>query len=177
MAGIPKVQRETHNRLKSLRPGASPAELRDSIIALCATSEYDPIGEMMRMATGRNLAIKEKVLGLANELRSLGEDEPFDANEFADRLAALAESIPQLSPSDEIAIHKEIAQYVAPKLKSMDVGGTVSSSINVTIKQFVIGVNGNVNIDAKKTDVPINITAETPVNVKPSLGSLEVSDA
>jgi hypothetical protein len=161
MAGnLTKAQRTTRNRMLALRPGASAAELRDSIIQLCGDNDYDPIAEMMSMAAGRNLRIQEAIVKLAEELERLGDDEPFDANDFAKRLRSLAESVPQLSPSDEIAIHKEIATYVSPKLKSMDVGGVVNASLNITLKQYNISLSGSVQPVAAKT---VEAIVKTPV--------------
>lgn len=165
MAGaLNKRQKEARNRLVGIKPGASAAELRDSILKLCVDNNYDPIAELIDMAEGRNLRLVEELQTMASDLDKLGEDDPIDTAEIARRLRLVAEAIPRLTPADEIAIHKEVASYISSKVKSLDIQQTVNQNVTVTIKQFNIVATAGA-IEANKVKVV------TPVTETPKLGT------
>lgn len=134
-------KREIRTRLGAIAKGASSAELRDSVLDLCEQNGYDPIKELIELVQGRNTKFGEMLLGIAEDLESALNPGTIDVKKFAKALRMIAERIPGLSTSDEIAVHKEVAQFLTPKIKSMDVQQTVKASINISVKNFMINVD------------------------------------
>lgn len=55
-----------------------------------------------------------------------------------DPIASLIDMVQNdaLEPDTKVAIHRELAQYVAPKIKAIEVTGDVDLNINITVKKF-----------------------------------------
>ena len=108
MAGtLTKRQKELRTKLMKIRPGATPSEVRARIVELCAQHNYDPIAELIDMV--RN--------GYEVEANGKKVRVPLDAK-------------------DVIGIHKEIIQYIAPKLRSVDVQAQVEANISISVTKF-----------------------------------------
>lgn len=98
----------------------TPAEVRGAIQALCKELNYDPIRRLIELAQ----ADQEVVVG------------------------DVKVKVPLADVDQQIAIAKEIAQYIAPKVKSVEVQGKVDTTLTVVIKK-VGGSN-------KVIDLPVN---------------------
>jgi len=90
-----------------IRPGATASELRQHLMRLCESLGYNPLEALIKMATdGYEVEVDGKILMM-----------PLDAK-------------------DAIAIHKEIAGYIMPKLRTIDVKEKVDVDINITVQKF-----------------------------------------
>ena len=109
MAGaLSKRQSELRKNLMKIRPGATPSEVRHRIAELCAQNDYDPVRELIEMVQKGH--------------RIVMSDGSF-------------KFIP-LDPKDVISIHKEVLQYIAPKLRTIDVQASIEANINVTVTKY-----------------------------------------
>ena len=104
----------------------TPDEVRESIEAVCKESNYDPFKELIALAT-------ETV-----ELQTVGGG---------------SKVIHVATPDQRITIAKEIAGFLAPKLKSVEVKQEISGEINITVRKFT---------DAEPIDTTGRITTEVP---------------
>jgi len=90
-----------------IRPGATAAELRQHLMRLCEDLNYNPLEALIDMATN----------GYPVELEGEMVRAPLD-------------------PKDAIAIHKEIAGYIMPKLRTIDVKEKVDVDVHITVQKF-----------------------------------------
>lgn len=100
--------------LLDLKPGATPAEVRNRIATLCRANEYDPVAELLSL------------------LRDGYRVYDGSVDEDGDRNFVLV----SLDAKDAISIHKEILSYIAPKLKATSIEKTIKQSVNVTVTRF-----------------------------------------
>jgi len=146
MAGaLTKRQTETRNKLLSLRPGATPAEYRAHLHELCQLNDYDPVMELLTIVKKSGVEIESAMRKIAETLRedTVSRDK---RSLLSDELMKLATIVGAAGtkPSEIIGIHKEVLQYIAPKLRSLDISGQIDSDINLTIKTFGSDEQGNV---------------------------------
>lgn len=114
---------EVENKLlKKLHLKMTPKEIRQHVIDLCMKHDYDPIESLMSIALE-------------------GYKVMVDGNEI---------TVP-IEPKDAITIHKEIAGYIAPKVKTIDIQGEVKQDIKITVQKFGEQIIEGVIIDEVKT--------------------------
>jgi len=93
---------------KSIRGALTPAEVRSRINELCLKNNYNPFEELIRLASETEETIVDgKVLRL-----------------------------PICTTDQKIAIAKEIASYLAPKLKSIEVDAHIDGDFTFKVKHF-----------------------------------------
>jgi hypothetical protein len=91
-----------------VRGRLTPAEVRACIHTICQDNNYDPFRELIELATGtQEVEVNGKKL-----------------------------TIPLADVDQRITIAKEIAQYMAPKLKSIEVTGEVDNTWDIKITHF-----------------------------------------
>jgi hypothetical protein len=95
--------------MASLRGKLTPAEVRKNIQQACSTHQYDPFLELVKLATEKQ-QIDVKGVGVV-EVHVLDADQ-------------------------RIVIAKEIASYLAPKLKNVEVDSKVSGEIKIVVRSF-----------------------------------------
>lgn len=99
----------------------SPNKVREAIDLICRKHLYDPFTELIEIATGyENTAVVGK-----------------DGVEFMVRTRIA-------SVQQRIDIAKELASYMAPKLKSMEVVGQIDNTLHITIEK--VGDDGKTKI-------------------------------
>lgn len=129
-----------------LRPGYTPAEVRRRIAQLCTKAGYDPVRELLSFVKEAARPLRDELLDIADTI----ENEPeIDTDEICPRLRHLASLIQAPNHSEIISIHKELLQYVAPKLRGVDISGEVKQDITVNIKHFQDEVK-TINVTAKE---------------------------
>lgn len=86
----------------------TPAEVRAAIHKICRDKNYDPFVELIELATEtQELQVGDKTI-----------------------------TVPVATVDQRITIAKELAQYMAPKLKSMEIEGQVDMNFQITVKRF-----------------------------------------
>lgn len=127
---LTRKQREIRKELLALKPGASPSDYREHIIQLCIENDYDPIRELLVITRG---GVARKMFDDMCEISSRIKIE-----DDKDRLIEIAKAILACGADskDTIGIHKEILQYVTPKLRSLDVSGEVKKDISIKITRY-----------------------------------------
>lgn len=91
-----------------MRGKLTPAEVRNVIAEACKKKNYDPFEELIELATSKTTVT---VNGEEVEVHTCDTDQ-------------------------RIIIAKEIASYMAPKLKNVEVRGEVTGDIHITVKNF-----------------------------------------
>ena len=92
----------------SLRGKLTPQEVRATIHKLCEENDYDPFKELIILATEKQeITVAGKTL-----------------------------TVPVCDVDQRILIAKELAQYMAPKLKSIEVEGQIDAVFTFKIKHF-----------------------------------------
>lgn len=86
----------------------TPAEARNAIREICEKKNYDPFRELIDLATQKQ---QVEIDGATVLVHSLDTEQ-------------------------RIAIAKEIAGYMAPKLKNIEVKGEITGDIHITVKSF-----------------------------------------
>jgi hypothetical protein len=93
---------------KSLRGNLTPAEVRNTIHQICAKHNYDPFEELVKLAVGtHNVSINGEMMEL-----------------------------PLCDIEQRITIAKELAPYLAPKLKNIEVKQEMTGGFHITLKRF-----------------------------------------
>jgi hypothetical protein len=114
--------------LLAIRRGATPSEMSERMRELCNINGYDPIFELMDMVRSG-----VKVQAKDSDGNTLTEFVPLDAKEL-------------------IAIHKEMAKYIYPTLKSVDIQGQIDANVTVQVKQYGVPFQGKQTaVDAEFT--------------------------
>ena len=130
MAGaLTKRTKELREKLLSLRPGASNSALRNCIIELCAKNNYDPIQELINTVKASDQNAKAELISLAKSTKVRSKT-------LREQLLAIADNIVSADLREVIGIHKEVLQYIAPKLRSIETKENIDVNINVTVKKF-----------------------------------------
>jgi hypothetical protein len=93
---------------KDIRGALTPAEVRSKINELCVKRNYNPFEELIRLATE---TVKTEVNGKMVEL-------------------------PICDVDQKILIAKEIASFLAPKLKSIEVDAHIDGDFTFKVKHF-----------------------------------------
>lgn len=132
MAGtLTKRQKELRKDLMKIRPGATPSEVRARIAELCQANNYDPVAELLLFVETSGEILVKEILDISNAIKD---------DKLRERLAKIAEAIKHVGVGgdsrDIIGIHKELLQYIAPKLRSMEVKGEIDADINITVTKF-----------------------------------------
>lgn len=91
-----------------MRGRLTPSEVRNAIQKACDAQDYDPFVELIKLATEKT---RVKVDGKVIEVHALDADQ-------------------------RITVAKEIASYMAPKLKNIEVKGEVDNNIHITVTNF-----------------------------------------
>jgi hypothetical protein len=91
-----------------LRGKLTPTEVRSAIHEICENNNYDPFEDLIEMAVGRET------------ITINGKDK----------------EVPLCTVDQRIAIARELAQYLAPKLKSIEVGGQIDHDFVINVKKF-----------------------------------------
>jgi hypothetical protein len=91
-----------------MRGKLTPNEFRNKLQEACAKHSYDPFEELIVLATTK---VKMKIDGKDTLVHLLDSDQ-------------------------RIQVAKEIAQYVAPKLKGIEVKGEIDNKLEITVKTF-----------------------------------------
>lgn len=91
-----------------MRGALTPGEIRAAIHRVCQENNYDPFRELIEMATGTY---------------------PCEVN-------GQIINMPICTVDQKIMIAKEIAPYLAPKLKNIEVTGEVDNKITFTIRKI-----------------------------------------
>lgn len=117
--------------LQKVRPGATPAEVRNRIAELCQENDYDPVLELLYIAKNASMDVVNELVELKQSVRSQAGQA---------RLDRVIECIARCGVGPDattlINIHKEILQYIAPKLRSMEVKGTQDLNLTIEVKKF-----------------------------------------
>lgn len=135
------AQLALRKKLLSLRPGATAAELRGRIAELCAMHGYDPVQSLLTIVKSAESDARQEILDIAEKVKDIG---------LKNRLQEAAKKIIPADIDQMISIHKEILQYVAPKLRATEVKGDIDVNIHVTVQKF----GESKTIDAIIKDVP-----------------------
>jgi len=129
MARLLRRHSELRKNLMKIRPGATPSEVRARIAELCAQNDYDPVKELIEMVQkGQRIEMSDGTIKF----------------------------IP-LDPKDVISIHKEVLQYIAPKLRTIDVQASIEANISISVTKFSgAAIDGEV---LEESEVPTMIRA------------------
>jgi len=138
--GITKEHQELKKQLQQLRPGSTAAETRSMIKALCAEHGYNPIMELIEIIDNSKSSAKKELINIAGS-------ELVKSAKLREALLEVAEKIIPPDVKDLISIHKEVLQYISPKLKAVEVRGKHDMNINITIQKFGEEVNMEENDD------------------------------
>lgn len=135
-------QPETPVLLPPLPSGSAPVlpeptkrmtadDLRNRMAELCAKHNYDPIAEILRI-------IEDTKGLLRTEMEVFADNIPVDVTHEQLRrfIRNWAARIPHPEMKEILSLHKELMQYIAPKLKATEVTQVADSSIHVTRKQY-----------------------------------------
>jgi len=112
---------------ESAAPELSMKDLKSRMSSLCVKHGYDPVGELLQIIKDSKGALKQELLDIIPEIESA---------DIKMRLLDLAKRIPTPDARDIISIHKEIIQYIAPKLKATDLEGSLDVGITVNVVRF-----------------------------------------
>lgn len=95
-------------KLAPIRGTLTPAEVRAAIHKICKERNYDPFDELIQLATEtQEVEINGKTI-----------------------------TVPLASVDQKITIAKEIASYIAPKLRSVEIEAHMDSSWTIKIQKF-----------------------------------------
>ena len=108
-------------------PELSMKDLKSRMSSLCVKHGYDPVGELLQIIKDSKGALKQELLDIIPEIESA---------DIKMRLLDLAKRIPTPDVRDIISIHREIIQYIAPKLKATDLEGSLDVGITVNVVRF-----------------------------------------
>jgi hypothetical protein len=118
---------DLRRQLLSLRAGSTAAELRNRIIEVCAANNYDPVTELLEIVNAAKEDTREDLRKLASTVKD---------PDLAEQMRVIASKILPLDVETMISIHKELLQYIAPKLRSTEIKGDVDVNIHVTVTKF-----------------------------------------
>ena len=132
MAGqLTKRQKEVREKLLVIDPGSTPSEVRARISELCQANGYDPVAELLLFVQTSGEVLVQEINEIAKAVKSV---------KLRERLEKVAEAIKHVGVGgdsrDIIGIHKEILQYIAPKLRSMEIKGDFDLNFNITVTKF-----------------------------------------
>lgn len=131
MGTLNKRQLEMRKNLMKIRPGATPAEVRSRIAEMCAENNYDPVQELLLFVQTSGEVLAHEIREIASVVRN---------KVISKKLENVANTIKHVGVGgdsrDIIGIHKELLQYIAPKLRSMEVKGELDVNFNITVTKY-----------------------------------------
>lgn len=162
------VTRDVHKALMQVRPGATPSEIRARLSELCKEHDYDPIKALLEIISdARAGTVKDAAIQICQDMEGEG-----CSAELVERMRVITVKIPSIEMRELIGIHKEILQYIAPKLRSMDIQAHVDTEVHVAVAQFneVPADQDPVAFAQEvlaKVSVPINVPIDDDVGEEP----------
>jgi hypothetical protein len=111
------------------RTKTTPSEFREHLLEICEQRDYNPAVALLDLVKGEKNALKQQILSIAKQqtiapLRKQLMD-------IAEVVGAIG-----LSAREVVDIHKELLQYIAPKLRSLDISGEIDTNLTVVVRKF-----------------------------------------